>query len=531
MAADETVNALPQAIGKKQHRQSGHSQQHNEGDSLEAFRAPKTPGNIGEYPDDEEIATADEGRQGRPQHGSRRVHVDLNESGASIGHCQADTSDQERTRFDARPAQVVRGIEKFLGQNVQARAENRRQANDYELDPPARRSDRRPKGVFQVHQDPQTRNEKDDVGDIGHRAKAQMYLLTRRIGELLPESEQQNDRQQRNNCNRDSQTRQGFAIVGSRARPGQAESKPDARCEGLDDQSRCQPARHFGQLSSAQAQTREEALEAEDRHPGKEVPPAGGGASRQQDDESRGQAEDRGSPRQKGEKRHSFLSMAGAAPAPGAAATIKAGTGEPATARKRRGPLAVNLAVDHIGSDMYAKHPDHEDPEPVSQDPERNHEGHQHDPPPSGSQKEIGREQPGDEQHPAGVDPAALRATWSTIPGSSNTVPWRTIGVPATLKNRAAASADANIEAFSSQSTAASGSGTMKIRNATGKALAAIHLAPRNRNPPAAAKLTNARAASPRSSLILTLWRHTFPATSAANPIPPAVTVPAIELR
>ena len=62
-----------------------------------------------------------------------------------------------------------------------------------------------------------------------------MYLLTRRIGELLPESEQQNDRQQRDNCHGDSQTRQGFAIVGSRARPGQAEAKPDARYEGLGD--------------------------------------------------------------------------------------------------------------------------------------------------------------------------------------------------------------------------------------------------------------------------------------------------------
>ena len=39
------------------------------------------------------------------------------------------------------------------------------------------------------------------------------------------------------------------------------------------------------------------------------------------------------------------------------------------------------------------------------------------------------------------------------------------------LKYTAAASADASMEAFSSQSTAASGSGTMKIRNAKGKAV------------------------------------------------------------
>ena len=122
-------------------------------------------------------------------------------------------------------------------------------------------------------------------------------------------------------------------------------------------------------------------------------------------------------------------------------------------------------------------------------------------------------------------------ATWSTIPGNSNTVPWRTSGVPAKLKNRAAASADASTEAFSSQFTAASGSGTMKIRNATGKASEAIHFEPRNRNPPAATKLTNASAIRASPSLILRLPRHSIPAASAAIPIPPTATVPAIELR
>ena len=81
-------------------------------------------------------------------------------------------------------------------------------------------------------------------------------------------------------------------------------------------------------------------------------------------------------------------------------------------------------------------------------------------------------------------------ATWSTIPGNSNVVPWRTSVVPAMAKYRAAASAEASAEARSSQATAASGSGTMKIRNASGKAAAAIHLEPRNRNPPAATRLT-----------------------------------------
>ena len=69
------------------------------------------------------------------------------------------------------------------------------------------------------------------------------------------------------------------------------------------------------------------------------------------------------------------------------------------------------------------------DPEPVPQDPERNHEGHQHDPSPPGSQKEMGREQTGDEQHPTGADPAALLGHLEHDPWacSQNTVrgaPW-----------------------------------------------------------------------------------------------------------
>ena len=81
-------------------------------------------------------------------------------------------------------------------------------------------------------------------------------------------------------------------------------------------------------------------------------------------------------------------------------------------------------------------------------------------------------------------------AIFRTIPGSMNTVPSRTSGVPVILKNKAETSAEASTEAVSSRFTAASGSGTMKIRNATGKAAAAIHFEPRNRNPPAATTLT-----------------------------------------
>ena len=48
----------------------------------------------------------------------------------------------------------------------------------------------------------------------------------------------------------------------------------------------------------------------------------------------------------------------------------------------------------------------------------------------------------------------------------------------------APASADATTKASSNHFVAASGSGTVKIRNVTGKAMAAIHFEPKNRNPP-----------------------------------------------
>ena len=84
---------------------------------------------------------------------------------------------------------------------------------------------------------------------------------------------------------------------------------------------------------------------------------------------------------------------------------------------KEGAAMVVNGAVDHLGPDMYAKQSDDQDPEPVPQDPERNHEGHQYDPSPPGSQKEMGRKQAGDEQHPTGVDPAALLGHLEHDPG------------------------------------------------------------------------------------------------------------------
>ena len=74
---------------------------------------------------------------------------------------------------------------------------------------------------------------------------------------------------------------------------------------------------------------------------------------------------------------------------------------------ERTAPV-VNDAVDHVRPDVHAEQPDDEDPEPVPHDAERNDEGHQHDPAPRALEKEMRRQQARDEEHPTGVDPAAL---------------------------------------------------------------------------------------------------------------------------
>src|SRR6059036_462386 len=66
-----------------------------------------------------------------------------------------------------------------------------------------------------------------------------------------------------------------------------------------------------------------------------------------------------------------------------------------------------------------------------------------------------------------------------------------------------AASADASFDAVSNQSTIPSGSGTMQIRNATGKAADAIHFLPRKTNPPATRRHTNDRAIKASESFLL----------------------------
>jgi hypothetical protein len=71
-----------------------------------------------------------------------------------------------------------------------------------------------------------------------------------------------------------------------------------------------------------------------------------------------------------------------------------------------------------------------------------------------------------------------------------NTWPSRTSGVTVILNRKADTCAEPSTEAPSSAVTAASGSGTIKRRNVTGKAAAAIHFEPRNRNPAAARMLT-----------------------------------------
>ena len=121
---------------------------------------------------------------------------------------------------------------------------------------------------------------------------------------------------------------------------------------------------------------------------------------------------------------------------------------------EERPALAVNDAVDHVRPDVDAEHADDEHPEPVAEDAERNHEGHEHEPPPRARQEHVRRQDAGDEQHPARADSAALLGDLSTMPGNSKMVPWRTSGVPAMAKYIAAASAEASAEPVSIQSTA-----------------------------------------------------------------------------
>ena len=164
--------------------------------------------------------------------------------GARVGQRQEETPDQERARLDARQRHVVRGEEDGLAPDVDVGAEDHRQAQDHELDPPAHRSDRRPEGLFQVHQDQHERDEEDDVQGRADGAEAELQHLARRpcrhhLEELLPEAERQADGQQAENRQRDSPAGQGLAVVAARVR--QAEAKPGRGHEGLGDQRERQP--------------------------------------------------------------------------------------------------------------------------------------------------------------------------------------------------------------------------------------------------------------------------------------------------
>src|SRR5581483_2858004 len=100
-----------------------------------------------------------------------------------------------------------------------------------------------------------------------------------------------------------------------------------------------------------------------------------------------------------------------------------------------------------------------------------------------------------------------------------NTAPSRKKGVPLKWKRRFATSAEADLDAFSRATAIASGIGTMKIRNATGKAAARIHALPRNRKPPAVRQQKNESAKSARRSLF-SLVPVAEPSVEANSQIP-----------
>ena len=129
----------------------------------------------------------------------RRIHVDLGQSRSRVGQRQEEAADQERTRLDAPQRDVRRGEENRLAPNVETGAEDHGQGQHHELDPPAHRSDRRSKRLFQVHQDQDERNEEDDVQRLGHRTELQSPDVARRscrhhLKQLIAETERQADR-------------------------------------------------------------------------------------------------------------------------------------------------------------------------------------------------------------------------------------------------------------------------------------------------------------------------------------------------
>src|SRR5437868_15126325 len=101
MACDELVNALPEAVGKKQQRQSGDSQKHNESLDLETFGSAEVLHNPRKNPDDEEVAAGQENGEGGSQYRPGGIRIDLGKSGTQIGNHQEDTTDQQSARLNA----------------------------------------------------------------------------------------------------------------------------------------------------------------------------------------------------------------------------------------------------------------------------------------------------------------------------------------------------------------------------------------------------------------------------------------------
>ena len=90
VANDNRMNSLPRPVGEKQHGQSGHSQKTDHGLKLENLASAKPLHHLGKNADDQEVSADDQNRQRRSQDGQRGIHVDLGQSGSSVGNYQED---------------------------------------------------------------------------------------------------------------------------------------------------------------------------------------------------------------------------------------------------------------------------------------------------------------------------------------------------------------------------------------------------------------------------------------------------------
>ena len=201
---------------------------------------PKRLHDLRQHADDEEVAADDEDRQRRAKDGRRRMHVDLGPSGSGVGQRQEQAADQERTGLDAPQGDVRRGEEDGLAPNVEPGAEDHDQGQHHVLDPPAHRPDRRSKGLLEVHQDQDERNEEDGVQHVGHRHRTAVARHRPARFRRRPEPVDRESRATGRSGSRPTrasgtlQRRQELTVVA--ARVGQAETQPDHRNEALDDE-------------------------------------------------------------------------------------------------------------------------------------------------------------------------------------------------------------------------------------------------------------------------------------------------------